>query len=442
MEENSGSKKQIGIFVATALVIGNMMGAGIFMIPAQLAQVGGPGASIFAWIITGVGSIILACTFANLGAKMPTSGGIVNYSKDAFGDFMGFMTGWLYWNGSWIGNATLFIVILSYIGQVITILSSNATVGFLFCSILLWGFTYINIRGAKFVGKISSVITVFKVLLFLFFMIIAAMNFNINNFKPLFPINKGIEKIPLTAAITLWAFIGLETASVTSGEIKNPEKNVKKSTILGIAISAILYLGISCLAIGAMSQNDLAQSNAPLTDITKFFLGSNIINYFNIGIGVCVCGTALGWLLSTAKVAYAAGQLGLFPKIFSKKHPKYDTPHIALIISAILVNLIFLLNFIQGLSSLYNFIVLLSTLSYLPIYAWATISEILLTIKDKKNITIFKFFKFSFRSLIGFLFAVWCIYAAGAEVVLYGFILIMLGVPFYAYVSLKNAKNN
>ena len=442
MEQNAESKKQIGIFVATALVIGNMMGAGIFMIPTQLAQVGGPGSSILAWIITGLGSIVLATTFANLGAKMPNSGGIVNYSKDAFGDFMGFMTGWLYWNGSWIGNATLFIVIMSYVGQVITIISQNTIIGFLFCSILLWIFTYINIRGAKFAGKVGSVITVFKIVLFVFFMIIAAINFNVENFIPLFPTDKGIKTIPLTSAITLWAFIGLETASVASGDIKDPEKNVKKSTILGIAISAILYLGISSLSIGAMSQHDLAQSGAPLTDIIKNFLGSNAISYLNIAIGLCICGTALGWLLSTARVAHAAGELGVFPKVFSKQHSKYDTPYIALIIGAILVNLIFLLNFIQGLSSIYNFIVLLSTLSYLPIYAWASIAEIILTIKDKKNITIINFIKFSFRSLIGFLFAIWTIYAAGSEVVLYGFILIMIGVPFYAYIKLKNIKNN
>lgn len=439
---NNKLKKEIGLFVATALVIGNMMGAGIFMLPKQLAQVGGVGSSIIAWLITGTGAMLLALTFANLGSKIPKSGGIVDYSKDAFGDFMGFITGWLYWNGSWIGNTTLFVVILSYFGQVFTSLTNSPVIGFIFCSILLWSFTYINIRGTKTASKLGTVLTVFKICLFIFFICIAAMNFNMNNLTPAFPEGSGVETIPMTAAITLWAFMGLETASIASGEIKNPEKNVKRSTILGIAISTGLYILISILAMGAMSQSELAQTSAPISDIIAKFLGSGVVKYLNVAIAISICGTALGWLLSTARVAYAAGEQGIFPKAFAKLHPKYETPYIALIAGSILVNIVFFMNFIQGLSNAYNFIVLLATIAYLPIYAVSAIAEIVLLKNNFKKLSFINVIKGSFRSIIGFLFALWAISSAGGEAVMYGFLLIMLGIPVYAYMKIKREHHS
>lgn len=430
-------KKEIGLFTATALVVGNMMGSGIFMLPASLAQISGPGATIIAWILTGLGSLVLAITFANLGSKIPKTGGAYEYSRLAYGDFMGFMSAWLYWNGSWIGNATIFIVITTYLGEVITQLTANPLIGFLFCSVLLWICTYINIRGTKFVGNIASAITVFKICLFTFFIIVGLMNFDVANLKPIVPEGRGFSTIPAAAAITLWAFMGLETATVAGGEIKNPEKNIKRSTILGMLISTILYIIMSVVAMGAMNQADLANSVAPISDIISKMLGSKIIGFLNIAIAVSILGTALGWLLSTARVAFAAGEDGIFPKRFAKIHPKYNTPHIALIIGSILINIIFLMNFTKGLTGAYNFIVLLATLSYLPIYAASAIAEVLLMLKDKTNIKLKNILGLLIRTSIGFLFSLWAIVASGAETVMYGFVLIMLGIPLYAYMKLS-----
>lgn len=434
---NPKLKKEIGLFTATALVVGNMMGSGIFMLPASLASVSGPGATILAWILTGLGSLILALTFANLGSKIPKTGGTYEYSRLAYGNFMGFMTAWLYWNGSWIGNATIFIVVATYLGEVIAALTNSAVIGFLFCSAILWISTFINIRGTKLAGIITSVITVFKVLLFIFFIIIGIMNFDVANLTPMFPIEKGITTIPMAAALTLWAFMGLETASVAGGEIKNPEKNVKRSTIMGMLISTVLYILISIVAMGAMNQRELASSTAPISDIIVKVLNLKSLDILNIAIAISILGTGMGWLLSTARVAYAAGEDGIFPKTFAKLHPKYNTPYTALIIGSICINIIFLMNFTKGLAGAYNFIVVLATLSYLPIYAISTIAEIILMVKEDKKLSFKKHIGLIIRCLIGFVFSVWAIYASGAEIVMYGFILILLGVPVYGYMSIK-----
>lgn len=429
-EKSKGLKKEMGLLIATALVFSNIIGSGIFMIPSQLAAVGGVGSSLIAWVLTGIGAIVLALTFANLGSKIPRDGGLVEYSKESLGDFMGFMTAWVYWNGSWIGNATLFIVIIDYLSKVFIFLK-NPLLGFVFCSLLLWGFTYINIRGTKLAGKVGTVLMIVKLLALLFFIIVGISIFNMHNLQPVFPKGKGAGTIPLTAAITFWAFTGLESASVTSGEIKNPEKNVRRSTIIGVSVSIIVYLAISIVAMGALPQNLLAISTAPITDIVQTVLGSKVAIALTVIIAISICGSSIMWLLSTARAAYGAGEYKIFPKIFGKVHKKYQTPYMALIIGAICINVILLLNFIPDFTGAYNFIVLLSTLAYMPVYAVSTISEIILLRRGRENKTILYTLKKSIRPIIGFIFCLWGIYAAGGEAAIYGGILVVIGIVFY-----------
>lgn len=442
MESNKkGLKKEIGLAVAIALVFSNIIGAGIFVIPSQLAQVTGAGATISAWVLTGIGAIILALTFANLGSKMPVSGGVVEYSRKSFGSFMGFMTAWLYWNGCWIGNATLFIVILKYLSAVFPVLNAHPLYGFLLCSAILWLFTYINIRGAKSAGTVGSLLIILKLIILVLFIVTASGVFNINNVGPLFPAGGGIKTIPMAAAVTFWAFEGVEIATVASGEIKNPKRNVKLSTIIGISLALFFYMAVSVLCLGAMKRTDLANSLDPLSSIMALVLGQKSLIYINIGIALSICGSSILWLLATGRAAYAAGKDNLFPGIFSKVHKKYSTPYVALILGSVLINLMLLLNFFKGLNGAYNFIVLLSTLSYLPVYAVSTIAEIMLVI-DFKGKSMGKKILLLVRPSLGFLFCVWAIYASGAQTVLYGFLLIMCGIPIYAYMKKKHNLTN
>ena len=325
-------KKEITLFMATMLVCGNMIGSGVFMLPVTLADVSGPLATMIAWIITTIGSILIAISFANLGSKYPSTGGAYQYTKEAFGEFAGFLSAWLYWNGSWIGNAAIIVALASYSAAIIPALN-NPLVSIIYTSSILWIFTIINIVGVKKAGKIQSFVTVFKIVFFGLFVVIAFLNFDSANFLPLMPEGKGLESIPLAATSTLWAFVGLESATVTAGEISNPEKNVRKSTIYGMIISAIIYILISVASMGAMPNGELATSSAPLTDILTNILGSSIGKPLAISVVICILGTTIGWLLSTARVAYAAGEDGVFPKVFGKVHPKYSTPSNALIIA-------------------------------------------------------------------------------------------------------------
>ena len=435
--ENKNLKKDMGLFMATMLVCGNMIGSGVFMLPATLAEVSGPLATILAWILTTIGSVLVAISFANLGSKFPETGGAYQYVKEAFGEFAGFLSAWLYWNGSWIGNTAILVTLTSYSAAIFPFLN-HPIYSIIYSSAILWTVTILNIVGVKQAGKIQSLTTVFKIVFFALFIIVAFLNFDKNNLIPLLPENKGLETISLAATTTLWAFIGLESATVAAGEIKDPEKNVKRSTIYGLVISAVIYLAISIASMGAMPNEVLAKSTAPLTDILTKALGSSVGIVISAIVVVSILGTTIGWILATARVSYAAGQDGVFPKIFGKVSSKYNTPVYSLVISSALVNILLITNYQRSMVSAFAFITILATLSYLPVYLLSVSAEIMIMFRTEKKISIRMFVAKSILPLLAFIYTVWTIYGSGAEIVMWGFILMLLGVPFYIYNYHKN----
>lgn len=442
MEQNNNLKKDLGLFIATALVTGNMMGSGIFMLPATLAGTAGPGATMSAWLLTACGSILLALCFARLSKRIPRTGGPYEYSKEAFGEFSGFMNAWLYWNGSWIGNAAVVIAVTSYAGKLVPAIGNSNSGALIFATVVLWIFTIINIIGVRMAGKIQTTITVFEILLFLFFIVSAALHFDVNNLMPILPAGKGMETMPAAATLTLWSFVGLESSSIAAGEIRNPEKNVARSTIIGISIAAIMYMAINFFAMGAMSQGNLEVSKAPIADILTQYYGSGVVQFLTLGVVVSILGTTIGWLLSTARVAFAAGEDGIFPSFFSKVHPRFKTPHVSLIIGSVLVNVLLFMNYANNktLTSAFNFTILLATLSFLPVYATTAAAEIKYILKERDKVSTLAIVKAAFVPVVAFIYACWTIYGSGAEAIIYGILLAGIGVPVYAYMAYKNKK--
>ena len=407
MEEKK-LKKEISLFMATMLVCGNMIGSGVFMLPATLAQVSGPLATIIAWVLTTIGSILIAISFANLGSKYPSTGGAYQYTKEAFGEFVGFLSAWLYWNGSWIGNAAIIVAIASYSAAIFPALQ-DPFISIIFTSSILWAVTILNIVGVKQAGKIQSFVTVFKIGFFALFIIVAFLNFDSINIMPLAPEGKGLSTVSLAATSTLWAFVGLESSTVTAGELKDPEKNVKKSTIYGLIIAAIIYILISVGSMGAMSNSELAMSGAPLTDILTRALGTNVGKMLTIAVVICILGTTIGWILSTARVSFAAGEDGVFPKFFGKLSPKYGTPVNSLIIGSVLVNLLLVMNYQKGMVSAFTFITILATLSFLPVYLLSVAAEMMIKFREEKNFSLKIFLKKSIMPMIAFVYTIWTI---------------------------------
>ncbi|MCX7780739.1 MAG: amino acid permease [Negativicutes bacterium] len=432
-------KQGLGLVAATALVMGNMIGSGIFMMPNTLANSAGPGAALLAWGFTGIGSILLALTFANLGARYPQTGGPYMFSKLAFGEFTGFMNAWSYWIGAIIGNAAILTAFVSYLSFFFPLVKENGLVAFTITSALLWIITLINIKGVREAGIVTVITTVLKIVPLGVFIIIGAGHFDLSIAGPMFPLGKGLETVSAAAAATLWAFIGLESATVAAGEIKNPSRNVRLSTIWGIGLTTVLYLAISLVAMGTMEQEALGKSSSPLADIINQYSGGWGSEFIAFGALVSTLGATAGWVLSTARISFAAAEDGLLPQAMAAVHPRFATPHVSLIISAIIANVILVLNYVDSLTGAYNFMILLATLAFLPPYVFAAAAEILLLYNRNGQFSVASFVKNSFLSLLGFAYAIWAIYGSGAEAVMYGFLLILIGIPVYLYMKLSQS---
>jgi len=253
----------------------------------------------------------------------------------------------------------------------------------------------------------------------------------------------GMSTLPAAIAVALWAFVGLESATVPAGEIKNPEKNIKKSTIIGTLIAAIIYILISIVAMGAMGQAQLAKSDAPLADIINASTnGTWGGTFIAIGAIISTLGATSGWILTTGRSAYAAAEEKLFPPIFAKVNKKFATPAASLIISGICANILLILNYVGSLRSAFDFMILLGTLAFLPAYTFAAAAEIVLIKKYPGKFNLWNFLKNSFISLLALTYSIYAIYGTGSEVVMYGFILMLAGIPFYTYMMLKQKNES
>lgn len=440
MENKSNLKRELGLAAATSIVVGNMIGSGIFTSPQSLAQVANPKITVLAWVITGIGSLLLALSFANLGTKYPSTGGPIVYTNKAFGEFMAFLVSWTFWLGSWIGNAAIITAVMRYLTTFIPALGTNGMLAFAVSSALLWLFTYINYRGVKNAGYVSIVTTVIKIGVILVFMFIALTGFDAGNLQTAATVEANSwGALPAAIAITLWSFVGLESAAISGGEIKNPEKNIRKSTVMGTLLAVLIYIFLSVLAMGSMPQSMLAQTQAPLADIINHITGATWGGYFiSGGIVISAIGALSGWVLTTARLAYAAGEDNLFPKFFAKVHPKFKTPHIALIITSLCTNALLMLNYVSNLTEAFDFMINLATLSFIPAYALTACAEIVLTFKKEHKLTVINFLKHGFLSLIAFVYAIYIIYGAGSESAMWVFILMLIGIPFYVYKKLQN----
>lgn len=439
-DTDNNLKRELSLSAATAIVVGNMIGSGIFTAPQSLSQAANPLTTIIAWVITGIGSLLLALSFANLGSRYPKTGGPIVYTQKAFGEFTGFLIAWTFWIGSWIGNSAIITAIMRYLTYFFPVLSDNNALSFVIASAFLWIVTLINLAGVKKAGIIGQITTTLKLAVILVFAVIAIYGFK-PEYLTTYSSNEvtGFGTLPNAIAITLWSFIGLESASISAGEIKNPEKNIKKSTILGTVLASVIYIILSVLSMGGLPQDALAASDAPLADIIN-----NITNaswggsFISLGIIISAAGAASGWILTTGRAAYAAGEDGLFPKFFATVHPKYKTPVTALIISSLCTNLLMILNYVSNLTDAFNFMINLATLSFIPAYAFSACAEIILTYKEGKKLSLIQFLKHSFFSLLAFFYAIYIIYGSGAESAMWVFILMLMGIPFYVYKKLQD----
>jgi arginine:ornithine antiporter / lysine permease len=404
------SDKKLGFWLLTALVTGNMVGSAIFMLPQSLSNIGSPAGVMLAWLFTGLGVLMLAHVYGQLSDFKPELiGGPPSYTRELFGgksklgQIMGFEISWGYWTSNSPGNAAILITLVGYLTYFLPILQSktilfslgsfNVQIGnflsFAIASAVLWFVHYLMFKGSYAASKINFLATVTKILGFIFFIIIALSIFDVTYLHPFIAEKtlKSGETIGLFqqmnqgAILTLWAFVGVESAVWLSGRAKR-QQDVKWATLTGLIIALAIYLLITFLAIGALPAKELMVADKPLVDVLTKIIGSKG-SFIMATLGVLsMLGATVGWILLSVEVPYQSARLNLFPHWFVKEN-KNGAPYRAAWITNALTQLFLLSMISDTIANAFNEMIIIATLANLVPYLFSGIYSLVVVLKGE-----------------------------------------------------------
>jgi arginine:agmatine antiporter len=427
--ENRGNGKSLGTAACTAIVVGNMVGSGFYLSPAAVAPFGN--LAIIAWIVMGVGAVCLGLTFAKLARLAPATGGPYAYTRMAYGDFAGFLIAWGYWISIW---ASLPVIAIAFAGAMFDLLPGlhNRTMAVVLTLGAIWAVVLVNLRGVKEAGIFAEVTTYTKLIPFAAIALIGLVYVDTSNFNEFNPSGKSLFGASAALApLTMFAFLGLESATVPAGDVVDPKRTIPRSTVLGIAIATLLYVLGTIAVMGLVPREQLVHSVAPFSDAARVLWGPWGATVISIAVIVSAIGALNGWTLLMGQVPMAAAQDRLFPPLFGQLSSR-GVPAVGIVISAIFATLLVLSQVVgpSGFSAFYNLVVGLSTMAAVVPYAFCALATGLVAARAAGGGAVPRL---GVIEVIAFVFAVFTLYGCGAEPVLYGFIMLVLGIPIYVW---------
>ena len=421
--------KSLGIAACTAIVVGNMVGTGFYLSPAAVAPYGN--LAILAWIVMGLGAACLGLTFAKLARLAPATGGPYAYTRMAYGDFAGFLVAWGYWISIW---TSLPVIAIAFAGAVIDLFPGlhNRTMAVVLTLAAIWAVVFVNLRGVKTAGKFAEVTTYTKLIPFAAIALIGLFFIDTSRFSEFNPSGKSLLGASAALApLTMFAYFGLESATVPAGDVVDARRTIPLSTLLGITIAALLYVLGTIAVMGLVPREQLVHSVAPFSDAARVLWGSWGAIAISTAVIISAIGALNGWTLLMGQVPMAAAHDGLFPSLFARLSPQ-GVPALGIVISAIFATLLVLIQAAgsPGFSAFYNLVVSLSTMTAIIAYAFCSLATGLVAAYVAGGGPIPRL---GLIELIAFIFAVFTLYGCGATAVLYGFIMLVLGIPVFVW---------
>src|SRR5262245_30891009 len=358
--------QRIGFWMAVALVMGNMIGSGIFLLPASLATYRGIG--VLGWVVSAVGSMLLALVFARMARARPAAGGPYAFTRLGFGDLAGFLFAWGYWISVCCGNAAIALACIGYLEPFFPNLVRQPVWTAVAAGASVWLLTAINIRGIREAAQVQVATTILKILPLLLISAAALLKFRPGALSLDAPdIRTMASHLSTAAAMTFWAFGGLESATIPADSVDDPQRTIPRATIVGTILTAVIYV-VSTIGVMSLVPIDaLKSSTAPFADAAQAFVGNWAGFAVAAGAAVACFGALNGWILIAGQMPLALAQDGLFPSIFGRVSSR-GTPATALIISSLLTTALIALNSTRQLVDLFTFIILLGTLNALVPY--------------------------------------------------------------------------
>jgi len=420
----------LSLLGCVALIVGNMVGTSIYTLPASLAKTTGP-LGLVAWVLTAAGYLFVALIYASLGTRYPKTGGPYVFARDAFGEFAGFQIVWAYWISSTIGNAGITLGVVAYIVKFFPALEASPVGQFLLAQALLWGLCGLNVLGVKQSGRLMIVIMFLNLVPLLLLSAWSLRAFDSANLHPFAP--HGFGSLAAGCALVVWAYSGIESATVPAEEVQGPERTINNGTLIGYALGTLVFLLTGFAVAGALPNDVVAGSARPISFVVEKTAGPVAAAIVSIGAIIAGLGTLNGWILMAGRIPVTAAADGIFFRPLAKIHPRFGTPYVSLLIGNILpsVLLVGLLN--NQLLDVFNFLVLLSVLTTLLPHLYAAGAELMLSRRDTARYTPKDRRRAQVVAPIAFVFVMYTIYGVGAEVALWGFLVVLAGTPLYIW---------
>lgn len=422
--------RSLGFWTAVSLVMGNMIGSGIFLLPASLAPFGGIG--LGGWLLSTAGAVLLALVFARLSGFNPAAGGPYAFTRQAYGDLPGFLVAWGYWISVWCANAAIAVAFVGYLDPFIPSVVRHPASAAVVAVGAVWVLTGVNAWGVRSAGRVQLVTTALKILPLVLIGAGGMLWIHPSHFAVAAEGPRAIASgLTSSATLTLWAFLGLECATIPATSIRDAVRTIPRATIVGTLLTSAIYITSTVGVIGLLDPSTLGQSTAPFADAARVLFGNRAAELVAIGAAISCFGALNGWILVVGQLPMAAADDGLFPAAFARISAR-GTPTLGMVIGGVLTTVLIAMNFTRSLVDLFTFIILLATLSTLVPYTFCSLAGFLLARQDARmKMTSGA----SVVAVLAFVYALWAIGGAGTDVVYWGFLLLMSGLPVYVWVK-------
>lgn len=432
------SDRKLGLLPLVALVVGSMVGGGVFSLPQNMAKGASPGAILIGWLVTGIGMLALAFVYQQLATRKPAlDAGPYAYARAGFGNFVGFNSAWGYWLSAWIGNVSYVVLIFGALSYFYPAFGAegNTTQAIVGASAILWGTHALVLMGVRNAAIINFATTVAKLAPIALFIVLALVAFNLPRFNLDFwgtgtpNLGSVMAQVQSTMLVTLWVFIGIEGASVVSGRASK-RTDIGRATISGFVIALVVYLFVSLLPFGLMTQPELAAlpGAASMANVLEKVVGPWGAVIVRIGLVVSVAGAFLSWTLFAAEIPYRAAREGILPKVFGAEN-KHGSPAGALWITSILVQIFLIVTLYSN--STYLALFYIASAAILVPYVLSGAYAVKLAISGDGYAVGESRGRDMFTGAVATLYGIWLVYAAGPNYLFMCAILYALGVPVY-----------
>ena len=421
--------RKMSLTQATMLVAGNMIGTGLFLLPVNLAQVGG--IAIFGWVIATVGVAGLGLVFAKLGELNPQQGGPYAYARDFLGPYAGFQTNYVYWFGNWIGNIAIAVAAVGYLAELIPGISGPPASVFATAAVI-WLLTFANILGPRVVGALETWTMALALIPIMAIALLGWFWFDSETFLAGWNVTgeSNMHAISRAASMALWAYMGIESAAVSAGVIENPKRNVPLATLIGLGLAAVVYMLSSTVIMGILPNEELQTSHAPFAEAARLALGTTGAIVISVCAVLKSMGSLGGWMLLVGQSAKAAADDGMFPRAFSRLNGN-GVPGRGLIIVAVLMTAVLFATMSPTLAGQFNNLVNLAVILIIVPYIYSAVAVVKVVYDHKLPATTLQTYKWIGISAV--VYCLWVILGGDPKTVVHAMVALLVSVPLYPF---------